>query len=91
MNETQLIIIGRWRRRIKNRVSSAAPPVVTDHSATLSEMFVVCLSVFPEPLVQSECRDRYFWIQVASGETPRFEAVGGYLTRDALGVSFSET
>uniref|UniRef100_A0A3P8TN29 ZP domain-containing protein n=1 Tax=Amphiprion percula TaxID=161767 RepID=A0A3P8TN29_AMPPE len=27
--------------------------------------------------VQSECRDRYLWIHVASGQTPRFEAVDG--------------
>uniref|UniRef100_A0A3Q3XC92 ZP domain-containing protein n=1 Tax=Mola mola TaxID=94237 RepID=A0A3Q3XC92_MOLML len=32
---------------------------------------------FAETVVQSECRDRYFWIHVASGETPRFEAVDG--------------
>uniref|UniRef100_A0A3Q1GBK7 ZP domain-containing protein n=1 Tax=Acanthochromis polyacanthus TaxID=80966 RepID=A0A3Q1GBK7_9TELE len=27
--------------------------------------------------VQSECRDRYLWIHVASGQMPRFEAVDG--------------
>ncbi|XP_040920103.1 uncharacterized protein LOC121199464 isoform X4 [Toxotes jaculatrix] len=33
------------------------------------------LEGFVETLVQSECRDRYLWIQVASVQTPRFEAV----------------
>uniref|UniRef100_A0A8C4E9V1 ZP domain-containing protein n=1 Tax=Dicentrarchus labrax TaxID=13489 RepID=A0A8C4E9V1_DICLA len=28
-----------------------------------------------EEIVQSECRDRYLWIHVASPQTPRFEAV----------------
>uniref|UniRef100_A0A3B4WDW6 Uncharacterized LOC111645961 n=1 Tax=Seriola lalandi dorsalis TaxID=1841481 RepID=A0A3B4WDW6_SERLL len=32
---------------------------------------------FVEADVQSECRDRYLWIQVASVQTPRFEAVDG--------------
>ncbi|XP_040920101.1 uncharacterized protein LOC121199464 isoform X2 [Toxotes jaculatrix] len=35
------------------------------------------LEGFVETLVQSECRDRYLWIQVASVQTPRFEAVDG--------------
>uniref|UniRef100_A0A3B4UXA6 ZP domain-containing protein n=1 Tax=Seriola dumerili TaxID=41447 RepID=A0A3B4UXA6_SERDU len=35
------------------------------------------LEGFVEAYVQSECRDRYLWIQVASVQTPRFEAVDG--------------
>ncbi|XP_047430113.1 uncharacterized protein LOC124999307 isoform X2 [Mugil cephalus] len=30
-----------------------------------------------EGFVQSECRDRYLWIHVASGQPPRFEAIDG--------------
>ncbi|XP_042358817.1 uncharacterized protein LOC121955093 [Plectropomus leopardus] len=37
---------------------------------------------FVDAVVQSECRDRYFWIRVTSAQTPRFEAV------DENGVHF---
>lgn len=36
------------------------------------------LSAFIGTVVQSGCRDRYLWIHVASGQTPRFEAVGQF-------------
>ncbi|XP_018542326.1 uncharacterized protein LOC108890048 isoform X2 [Lates calcarifer] len=32
---------------------------------------------FKQTVVQSECRDRYLWIQVTSVQMPRFEAVDG--------------
>ncbi|XP_073348720.1 uncharacterized protein [Pagrus major] len=33
------------------------------------------LEGFDDTVVKSECRDRYLWIHVASGQAPRFEAV----------------
>lgn len=34
---------------------------------------------FAGAVVQWECRDRYLWIHVASGQMPRFQAVGQFL------------
>ncbi|XP_074540740.1 uncharacterized protein LOC141801561 [Halichoeres trimaculatus] len=30
-----------------------------------------------EPVIQTECRDRYLWIHVTAAQTPRFEAIDG--------------
>ncbi|GLD72007.1 uncharacterized protein AKAME5_002333100 [Lates japonicus] len=54
-------------------------------AAFISRLIFICCQFteqtaaegFEETVVQSECRDRYLWIQVTSVQMPRFEAVDG--------------